>query len=576
MIMNKIPFLLAAFGCLSSAFAQTDTLIQRDILLEKNYVPIVETAGKIHTAPEREEMQTNKTEISYATGDYQIKPDAEYVALSPAGIQTDFPDQERKGYLRIGGGNHWSFLGDGQYNLLRDPKQTLDFNLMHRSQAAPASGETPWDSHNLIQANWKRHQGYSVINASLSESFDRWSYYGTATAPGSLPEHQWSSDTRLQAGISSKPWDKAIDYQVGIDGHLYKLGKLPTLTTVEKGIFEEDLLIDGMVAWHIDDAWTAAFDTKIRLLGYQHNDLISSTLDIYSDLPAANPANQVWWEIHPNARYAWRGWAFAAGLKLSQVSGEGLRAAATASAARDLGDHATVLLQVDGGQQVRSYREGFLMNPYLNPETRLQPEYTPVHISGRLSWKPVETLELSPVAGWRSVNGMPLFFNADTLQNNFKTFSAAYVKTSHLYAGVDLDWVFRQYVRLSADFRYNRYSAYKKQDDALTAKLTSIDRNRLWYKPAFESDLMLEINPVEYLSLSAQYHWEGKRFAPTGNEKLESIGDIHFFALEGSYRLTDRIGVFIQARNILNQSYQTWSDYPNLKLTILAGASYSF
>jgi hypothetical protein len=138
MIMKKntLCFLLVLSGLFTmSAVAQTDrdSLIRRDLLLEKEYNPMLETAGKIYRVPETEELKTKGTEVRFSLSEAPTLTPGEYVPLRAAEARTYFPAREQKAYVRLGAGYDWSGLGDLQWNILKGSKHLLDLTAWHRS-----------------------------------------------------------------------------------------------------------------------------------------------------------------------------------------------------------------------------------------------------------------------------------------------------------------------------------------------------------------------------------------------------------------------------------------------------------
>ena len=132
---NLYPTLILALLCSVQALAQTnqDTLIQRDLILEKDYVPVIESTDKLLILPETEPLTQKKRNADFSLSGSPAPLKGVYVPLPAPTLITEYPASKKWGYFSFAGGSKTAFLGDAQVNLLRQSKQTLDVRLLHRS-----------------------------------------------------------------------------------------------------------------------------------------------------------------------------------------------------------------------------------------------------------------------------------------------------------------------------------------------------------------------------------------------------------------------------------------------------------
>ncbi|NLB03250.1 MAG: TonB-dependent receptor [Bacteroidales bacterium] len=602
---NALYFLLglSSFFPISLA-AQTaqDSIIRRDLLLEKEYNPMLETAGKIYRVPETEDLKTKETEVRFSVSEAPTMTPGEYVPLRAAEARTYFPAREQKAYVRLGGGYHWAALGDAQWNILRGPRHLLDLTAWHRSsfgklilQPDLASRAKHVDSR--LGLNYQWHLNSAEFRAGLSERFYAWNYYGRSWSNlpfqnrDSLvvPGMQWFSDTKLSLGIESKPWDKAFDYAFNVDAHYFRLGKaLAKDSLAGAGTAETELDANLALNHQINDKLAVGLDGRLRTLFYQRakaSQRISladhmqydPSFVAFSDVPA----NAFWFELNPQAKYSLGLWDFGLGFRLSYLGGQKLLIAPTASVNRPLGDWAKFNFELDGGQKLYSYREGLELNSYLDPSIRLLPEYTPVALRGALQIKPLSGLNMTAFTGYSFTRDLAMFYNAlpadSGMLNNLsysRLFMANYVKMNKLYVGLGFNFAYRKTLNLSGKASYNHYIA--SSSDLKMDMLLSSNARRPWHKPAFEAEALLNFTPTEQTAFFVSYHWEGTRYAPDYFTAYRRLPDIHYLSLGGSYDITRRLGVFLHLNNVLNQFYEVWNAYPSQGFTAVVGASYSF
>ncbi len=612
---TRYIILALAITSLIPAIAQDNAdQIQRDMVLEKEYDPQIENAGKIWTMPGVESFKPQKTDIVFSTSENLLHLSNGASTLSAIDGVVQLPDQYQKGYLRLGGGNHLHFIGDGQFNLLRTDNQWLDISIKHRSEQRGTQNKK-WDSDNRISVNYAANTERLSFLVSLSEEFCNWHYYGSPNAVtpsiyGStlqIPDAQWFSNTGLHFQMASRPNGKNVDFGVSIDENWFVLNQVYGVNAAGNGPKELDSDVKAFIIAHISKDWQARLNVRGRYLYTSNAPSEHASGNLYPDLPG----NNFWFEAVPQVGYKWHLWSFFAGARFSKMSGDGykFRIAPEISASTPLWENASLQIVVNGGEKAFSFAEGFRENLYIDPTIRLLPEYTPIHVGGKLIWRPVEMLQVVPYAGYRLVKDMAQFYNSSIYTDNglpvlsFNetnlSFASLYANANQIYAGMEatLNWCDK--VSAMADFRYNYWKAssvsssginsdqasyyLKNLDDVLSA-----NGGKVWYKPSIELNTRIDVNAVRNLTLSLTYQMQLERYGAvsssdaaairpsTANLAFARLDDIHLLNAEASYRITRNIGIFIQADNLLNRTSAWWNRYDLNGITIVAGASLTF
>lgn len=525
--------LMAGFTALSQQ--KSDSLIMRDLLLEKDYSPQIENAGKVYHSPGTEEIQTNKQAVNFATEGHLITLDKDLVPMQMAESKIDFPEQDKPAYLRLGGGTRLNLLADAQVNFIRQERQRLEAQAYVRS--LPFDKTTKDIAVNSVYRGDLRYQYHfntCALSASLSEDYRNWSNLSNT-------QTSWSSDSRMTVGFASKNWGNDFQYAVHADAHLFHFGKMD----IKGSALERELTVNTDLSYRIDDNWKASLDIDIKNVGYEHADLNAL----------------FWYDIQPSLSYRWRLWDLALGLHLSDIVGKEspFRVAATASASRSLGENAAFRLSLDGGEKVYSYREGFDINPYLNPKERLQASYSPLHLDAQLVWNPWNMLQLEAQVGYQHLRNMAHFSRVDTIRHiSTVNYNSVYTNANVLYAKGGFDFRYGKFLRMSGDVSYRHYD------------------KKLWYAPGLIAHASLEMKPTEALSLTADYHWAGLRYGDYPGYDYVRMTDYYYYALSLSYQWR-KWGVFTQCRSLLDPQYKFWNPYTKFNdLVVLIGASYSF
>ena len=143
--MKRIVFniaLLSAFSIVSAQNASdstntasaTDTTIKRNIEVVRDYTPVIKEAGKINTMPELKDVNTKKIEVDYKVWTSTYKPKTDIIpSLDYALASQEENKYSREGFLRLGGGNYKSFLGELYTPIYNSDVALFDFYLKHNS-----------------------------------------------------------------------------------------------------------------------------------------------------------------------------------------------------------------------------------------------------------------------------------------------------------------------------------------------------------------------------------------------------------------------------------------------------------
>lgn len=131
--MSLLALVAVASASHLQAQTQKDSLLNRELLLEKEFIPIVREADKINKLPEVEAPRANKTQIVYSNLESTVMPNPEANALSAGDIMTDYPFSKKRGYLSLSGGNYMNFNGDFGYRFIDNDKTAFGIDFSHRS-----------------------------------------------------------------------------------------------------------------------------------------------------------------------------------------------------------------------------------------------------------------------------------------------------------------------------------------------------------------------------------------------------------------------------------------------------------
>jgi hypothetical protein len=230
-------------------------------------------------------------------------------------------------------------------------------------------------------------------------------------------------------------------------------------------------------------------------------------------------------------------------------------------------------LEVTGGSTLNNYEKIISENPYVLPGLDVSNTRNRIHGEAGIKGSFSTLFAYRVRASYTMIDSMYFFVNSTAPIDNRGTinpsgaflsnFDVAYDNISKLSLGVELSARFHNIeALLSAD-----YVKYKMDMEA-----------QPWHRPTVEAALQCryKLNPLIF-TLDALYRGEtpvrlsDAYAAPTASTKAYvNLG------LTAEYRITDKFSVFLQGRNLLNQSYQNYYIYYQPGITVGGGLTLSF
>jgi len=576
--------------------AEKDSIPASDGTVDKKFQPVLEPVERILVLPGLEFQTETKQPMIFSITESPASLKGEYNPLPAAGIQQEFPASKQLGYVRLGVGNHRSFLGDVQLNLLRLPTQSLDINFIHRSVFGDVlypNGDIDeaYRAENHDSMNYRASTTKTVLEISLGERFNFWNLYGKTAAPGvdtlQMPGGQWSTDGCFTFGLRSKDLDNPVSWSVKSEGHLFRLGNGVSSATklpgVSKGGAESEIRLVGSMDYDMNERVSLGVDAVIRNFSYR----LPSTYDIDAINPNIIPSlatefeDRDYLELTPHATLFYRNWMFKGGLKLSipSIVSESVRPNLIASAITPLGRKVVFRLNLDGGVEPMSYREGIDMNPWLDPAIRLRSTWKPYDLTASLDIRPLTNLRISTELGLNTTLNAPFFSNAmpgTAGVNNAcgHLFTVQYMTSTLAHVELNGEYSVENVLTILGSVRYNAYS--NSSGDAVIDAQLAANGRKAWYKPGVEARMRADVKPVDKLSLFADYRLEALRYAPTGTAFCTSLDPINDLSFGANYKMSKEVGIFMHVNNLLDQRYQVYSGYPVHGFTAVVGGSVSF
>ena len=104
---NIFTVIVALFTILGvQAQALQDTVLTRQLELQREFNPTLQDANKINSLPAVREPQVAKANTDYAIWTTRATPPIEIALAQPGEIMTDIPFSLQKGYVKLNTGNY--------------------------------------------------------------------------------------------------------------------------------------------------------------------------------------------------------------------------------------------------------------------------------------------------------------------------------------------------------------------------------------------------------------------------------------------------------------------------------------
>ena len=538
--------------------AQTkDSVVTRNVTVEREYVPVVKNAGKVTSSPQVVESKETKTEAQYTNFNIPLSINSTVYALPPARlIQSD--KQVKDGFVQIGIGTYPNTLLDFAYPLVKNSDTQLDFILRHR-------GAFGYELYSKSIAGLQFNKQFESIKffMGINGGHDYFSYYGkefdetlTAKPKNQDPE----KETMLRAGIfvgfqsAEEPDEWHYGAKLGYD--LFNIAD----------VSEHTIGINGRLSAAFQEDRIGA-DIKLQSMVYTGTAGVPNLWDNYSVL-MLNPYYML---------QRGENWSLRLGLKVAFATGEGRTVNPSPDVHFDwqvAPDWLGFYAGLTGDYKVNSQNSILAENPYLSFDTpQIGGTYTPFEFFAGVKIKPSANFMMDIFANLRYLDNQYLFKNkiitdeqdpslapTDTIYTN--RFNAIQATATHFRIGGRLNYTYQNRLNIQLKGIYNSWDV---QNNHLYA----------WQKPAFEMDFSTSFNATKELAFSLNVFYESERHAKLGNHiaTMKQKVDVNVGA---SYTYLDWLTIFAKANNLLNSKYENFYGYQVQGLNAMVGAAISF
>jgi hypothetical protein len=569
--MKKIYIVIAALALSAGSFAQTaDSLLRRQMELERDFNPTLSDADKINSLPALREPAVRKANTNYSSWAGRTTPLLEIALPRPGDIMTAIPYSLKMGYLSFNAGNHANLDGAFGYRLVENKRNNLAFTFLHNStngdikyvqDVDPASNRA-FFSDNEGRLGFRHRADALTLDLDLSYLHSLFNYYGNSF--GNTPlyddKNQRVGVLDVKAGVTSRETDR-LNYRgyVNLRNFSTKFGDLPG----SKGIKGNEMnAIAGF------DKPVGNTQSKLGIDGKIFTTFYSGLSDYF--LVDAAPYVAFG---SSSASYARLG-----ADALFLLSGKTkIRVAPNVKLQWAVTRHSSLYANIRGGFGNNTFLEMIRESRYIRPYGNVTPSYSTVDIDAGAKIGEVSGFRFDLFGGFRKTDDEHfLILNGRDAGSEGapgayrEVLRPVYGNLSHVHIGGIIQSNVWAPLDISLRLKKNFYSL-----DYISMDETRIDDPKAYNKPGLEVDLRAAFSLTDYLNLTANYYFAGDRWSyyDGANRKMDNINDLNAGAL---YRINDAFSINVRVNNLLSQKYDIWYGHPAQGFNASGGFSFRF
>ncbi|MCE2616887.1 TonB-dependent receptor [Phocaeicola oris] len=576
--MKKLIIIILGLLPLTTIYAQTDSTLNRTIVVENEYNPTVIDASKVNVLPKVEEPTVAKKTVEYATTSRKI---IGWTKESMIPIERDMmKEKASRGYLNAGYGNYGNALLDAGYlwDITNVDRLKVDFllNGMNGNIYCPMHKRSDdWNSRwydTKVKVFYNHVFKPVTLNIGGSYMSQVYNYLGidSANSLAWVGENKHQHNTVGDVFVSIASCDKDLPFQYKLQtGFLYFSQKYSTFgsgnfdtgfyvineeSSNNHANYKPDKDIEKKI--HTEgEIWTGLKEEQYLGLAFGMDNMIYS--------PSRMPN---YTSILLNPYYTIEGDVYRAhlGAHIDWLSGDngGVDFAPNVKAEYIFQNSYILYVNIDGGRQLNDY--GFVngISRYWKMDEFLKPSYTQVDAKIGFRASPMSGLWFNVYGGYRMVSND--IYSLSTLKFNepnkgYYTVSFVQSKSKVSYFGAELRYSYKDLFEIGINGLYQGWKTnglFEYTDDVL-----------LYYAPKFKMDIYAKGKVYAGLNIDG-----GLKYIKRYSNQLNDVNDLHVGA---NYEILKNISVFGQVHNLLNKEYGILG-YPQEKLNFLAGIKLRF
>ncbi|NLJ01462.1 MAG: TonB-dependent receptor [Bacteroidales bacterium] len=570
--MRRIYITIAALAFSAGMLAQTqDSLLRRQMELERDFNPTLMDANKITSLPTLREPTVQKANTNYSTWAGRATPPLEIALPRPGDIMTSIPFSTHKGYLTLHAGNYANFDGALGYRILDEKKHQLGFTFLHNStngdinyvqEDANPAGNKARVMNNNGRLAYRHTADAFALDMHLAYLHSLFNYYGNGFGEERYynDENQRLGVTNVHVALQSTPSD-ALNFNGFLDFKNFSSKYGETLSM--EGIKGNQIHALAGFAKPFQEG-----NSRIGVDGSILTTLYPGDLDNYFHVNAA-----------PFILFSGLNWSARLGVDavFQSIDGTRIRVVPNADVRWGITDHSSLYSKVHGGYNPNTFLDMMEESRYVLPFINVRPSFTHVDLEAGVKIGEVSGFRFDFFGGFRKTDHEHfLLLNGHDAINGeepgpfIEALKPVYGHLSHSFVGGMLQTNVWAPLDVSLRLKKNFYDVTN-----LSINETDIADTKAYNKPGMEVDLRAALEMIENLKLTLGYYYAGDRWTNFNGTDIEmdAINDLNAGAI---YTINDTFSLNVKVNNLLAQRYDIWYGYPAQGINASGGFTFTF
>ena len=560
--------IIAALVVTTGIFAQTqDSLLRRQLELERDFNPTLMDANKITSLPTLREPTVQKANTNYSTWAGRATPPLEIALAQPGDIMTAIPYSTDKGYVSFQAGNYANLDGSLGYRILDDERHRLAFTFLHNStngnlnylQETGPGDNNAYVMDNTGRLNYQHTADAFKFNMHLSYLHSRFNYYGNSFNENRFydNEKQRLGVMNARIGVESAATD-ALNFNGFIDFKNFTSN------------FGEMLSLDGIKGNQIH-AWVdfarpfQEGDSKIGVEGSILSTLYKGDMHNYFLVNAA-----------PYILFSGLDWhaRLGADVLFQSMDGSQFRVVPNVDVKWGITEYSSLYAKVHGGYQPNTYLDMMEESRYVLPFGNVMPSFSHVDVEAGVKIGEVSGFRFDAFGGYRKTDDAHFLvlngYDSDEgVQGPFiEALKPVYATLSSSFVGGMVQA--KVWAPLDVSLRVKK-NFYNVED--MTINELIVNDPKAYNKAGVEFDLRASLEAMENLKVFLGYYLAIGGLLEGNNIEMDAINDVNIGAV---YTINDSFSLNVKANNLLSNNYDIWYGHPAQGFNAMGGFTFTF
>lgn len=566
--------------------------LQRSMIIEREYNPIVRDASKINTLPQVDTPVPSKSAAEYSPWTtFRESAEMPVKVLGSATAGSTYPFTNQIGYLNFAGGNYMNLRGSAGLTY-EGERDRVGLTFDHAS----TNGDIENNQYEGLKRKAKsmdnigrlfyRHRFDPLdLKINLNYTHSSFNYYGVLFDPRlfSAPEDpkrlesQTHGNIKGSVGIASRSEEDALEYSLNVGYAHFNKSIFPNPLHTNSKVSEGWVFMNGGVSVPFQEVNRVGLDVDFNSFSYSNElpEADSKRLGFGSyGVVGLNP----FYNLGIDQLKMRLGARFEMGFN----KGKSFMPSPDVKIDWQFTEGYTLFAHAGGGVEFLNFEAADRMNRYISPMIRVDDEYVPVDGTFGIKGNVGYGFSFELFGGYKWYNNSTFFLQtADEQFYNTSTYID--LKANNFKVGGILKYKYQQYVDLTVKLQKNNWSVNYRDE------MEGIDVSGMEAKPFNKPDMEVNVgidgHITPELSLSLNYYLGTNRWGGylTDNDTDDGVilhgvkmDNINELSIGAQYSFMKHFTINAKVNNLLNAKYDYLYGIPAQRLNFMVGAGVKF